>query len=225
MTNYFIENLDFVNKNLKTEKASFQRMFIEERYKLNIEELKKAEDNLKLFQIQHGLIELTEQTKYAIDAAASIKGGILSNEVRLSVMNTMLSPDHPDIEALEKETEELQKQLKEMDYGTKIKSSDGSQQLFPIFADVPELGVQMLRLKREVEIQNTLFTFLTQQYEEAKIKEAQDTPTIQILDEAKTPIDRFKPRRTLLVISTFLVMIFINFILLIAKINYRDIIS
>lgn len=225
MTNYFIENLDYVNKNLKTEKASFQRMFIEERYKLNIEELKKAEENLKLFQIQHGLIELSEQTKYAIDAAASIKGGILANEVRLGVMNTMLSTDHPDIEALEKETEELQKQLKEMDYGPDIKAPDQAVQLFPIFAEVPELGIQLLRLQREVEIQNTLFTFLTQQYEEAKIKEARDTPTIQILDEAKTPINRFKPRRTLLVISTFLVMIFINFIFLVVKINYRDIIS
>ena len=40
---------------------------------------------------------------------------------------------------------------------------------------------------REVEIQNTLFIFLTQQYEEAKINEAKDTPTIQILDIAVKP--------------------------------------
>ena len=74
--------------------------------------------------------------------------------------------------------------------------------IFPAFSRMPELETQLRQLMREVEIQNTLFTFLTQQYEEAKINEAKDTPTIQILDIAVKPNVKYKPFRALIVIGT-----------------------
>ena len=222
VANCFVEQLDIVNKGLKTQEASFQRMFIEERYKQNIEDLKNAEDRLKTFQEEHKMVALPEQTKAAIEAAATIKGQILANEVQLGVMTTTLNPGHPDIDRIKKETEELKLQLREMDYGSETSQSD-QDKLFPVFSEVPELGVRLLRLKRDVEIQNTLFTFLTQQYEEAKIQEAKDTPTVQVLDEAKIPIKRYKPRRSLIVASTLLFMLFINVIFVTVKTNYYKI--
>ena len=72
--------------------------------------------------------------------------------------------------------------------------------VFPLLSDIPELSIQLYRLKREVEIQNNLFTFLTQQYEEAKIQEAKNTPTIQILDIAVTPQEKYKPMRVLIIV-------------------------
>lgn len=70
-----------------------------------------------------------------------------------------------------------------------------------------------MRLQREMEVQNTLYTFLVQQFEEAKLREARDTPTLQILDQARTPINRIRPVRTFMVyiagiIGTFLGIFF-----------------
>ena len=65
-----------------------------------------------------------------------------------------------------------------------------------------------MRLTREVDIQNTLFIYLTQQYEDAKIQEARNTPTIQLLDPAIAPIKRSSPKRLLMV----LIMTIITFI-------------
>ncbi|ODS30389.1 MAG: lipopolysaccharide biosynthesis protein, partial [Candidatus Scalindua rubra] len=202
IANYFVKQLDVVNKGLKTQQASFQRIFIGERYKQNIEDLKNAEDRLKTFQEEHKMIALPEQTKAAIEVAATIKGQILSNDVQLGVMTTMLIPGHPEIERIKKETEELQLQLKQMDYGSDVSQSD-QDKLFPVFSEVPELGIQLIRLQRDVEIQNTLFAFLTQQYEEAKIQEAKDTPTVQVLDQAKIPYKKYKPSRTRIAIVGF----------------------
>ena len=56
---------------------------------------------------------------------------------------------------------------------------------------------------RHVEVQNTLYTFLTQQYEEAKIQEARDTPTVQVLDYAVLPDLKYKPVRSRIVIIGF----------------------
>jgi uncharacterized protein involved in exopolysaccharide biosynthesis len=201
IANYFVEQLDVVNKGQKTQQASFQRMFIGERYRQNIEDLKNAEDRLKTFQEKHKMVSLQEQTKAAIETAATIKGQILSNEVQLGVMKSTLNPGHPDIERVRKEIEELQLQLREMNYGHETSQSN-QDKLFPVFSEVPELGVQLLRLKRDVEIQNTLFIFLTQQYEEAKIQEAKDTPTVQVLDWAVEPEKKDKPRIKLILLAS-----------------------
>ncbi|MFQ6673573.1 MAG: GumC family protein [Fidelibacterota bacterium] len=193
IANYLVSNLDVVNKRLKTEKASFQRQFIEKRYNQNIEEMKEAEERLKSFQETYNMIALPEQMEAAIEAAAAIKAQILADEVKLNVMAEMLSDVHPDVEMVRREIKELQSQLEQMEKGS------SGRDLFPGFSEVPDLGIQLARLERDVEIQNTLFTFLTQQYEEAKIKEAKDTPTVQVLDSAVRPERKAKPKRAIFV--------------------------
>ena len=115
---------------------------------------------------------------------------------------------------METEISELNKRLEELDNGEKEIT------MIPGFSEVPDLGLELGRLMRDMEVQNTLYTFLTQQYEEAKIQEAKDTPTVQVLDEAKIPIKKYRPRRALLVVSTFLLILLINVIFVIAKTNY-----
>ena len=200
MANYFIEQLDAVNKGLKIEKASFQRLFIEKRYRQNIVDLKNAEENFKIFQEDHKMISLPEQTNAAIQAASAIKAQQLASEVQFGVLTKTLNPNHPDVVRLNNEIKELKIKLNEMDYGYNISGQD---KLFPIFSEVPELGIQLMRLTREVEIQNTLFTFLTQQYEDAKIQEAKNTPTVQVLDKGKIPELKYKPARARIVIIGF----------------------
>ena len=200
IANYFIKQLDIVNKNLQMEEASFQRKFIEIRYKDNIQELKSAEEKLKQFQEINNMISLPEQTHAAIEAASKIKGHILSNEVRLEVFKKAYNSGHPDIDQLINEIAALTEQLYWMEYGKEIEHTN-IKNIFPAFSRMPELETQLRQLMREVEIQNTLFTFLTQQYEEAKINEAKDTPTIQILDIAVKPNVKYKPFRALIVIG------------------------
>lgn len=194
MANYFVKELDRVSKELKTQQASFQRQFIERRYLQNLEDLESAENNLLRFQEENQMIALPEQTRVAIEAAAEIKGLILANHVSMEVYKSTLNEDHPDVKRLQKETEELQKQLNRMQNGAQLHTQNSSG-LFPTFTDVPKLGVDLIRLQREVEVQNTLFIYLTQQYEEAKIKEAKDTPTVQVLDHAIPHQLKYKPQR------------------------------
>ena len=61
--------------------------------------------------------------------------------------------------------------------------------LSPAMIAVPELALQYARLFRQVKVQETLFTLLTSQYEQAKIAEARDTPTVQVLDSG-VPADK-----------------------------------
>ena len=219
MALFFVTELDKLNKSLKTEQASFHRKFIGERYEKNLSDLKNAEDSLKVFQEKHKMIALTEQTSAAIDAAASIKAQMLSNEVKLGVMLGALNPNHPDIENVRMENIELGKKMNELEHGRDLIGLEKSN-LFPVLSDIPELGVELIRLKREVEIQNTLFVFLTQQYEEAKIKESKNTPTVQILDYPVIPKLKSAPKRMIIVIICLTISFFINVLVILRRSNF-----
>ena len=216
MAIYFTEQLDIINKSLKTEQASFHREFIGERYRQNLVDLKRAEDSLRIFQEKHKMVALPEQTTATIEAAAALKAQMLSNEVKLGVMLGALNPTHPDIENIKKENSELSKKMSELEYGAEIIDYKQSS-LFPVLADVPELGVELVRLKREVEIQNTLFVFLTQQYEEAKIKEAKDTPTVQVLDYPQKPYQKSAPKRVIILIICLFISTFVNVLVILYR--------
>ncbi|HSC69778.1 MAG TPA: GNVR domain-containing protein, partial [Candidatus Methylomirabilis sp.] len=91
---------------------------------------------------------------------------------------------------------EMKRQLAQMEYGKGLELSSESvsagqeRREFQVpFTMVPELGMELIRLTREVRIQETVFQLLTAQLEQAKIAEARDTPTVQILDRAG-PADR-----------------------------------
>ena len=211
LANYFVEQLDIINSKLKSEKAKQHRKFIENRYYQNIEDLAKVEDRLQLFQEDHNTVALPEQTTAIIQVATELvsqlsisKVKISISKVKLNILEETLPKDHPEIKLLETEiilleTEMigLNKQLEELDYGEKEIA------MIPGFSEVPDLGLELGRLMRNIKVQNTLYTFLTQQYEEAKIQEARNTPTLQMLDQAVKPIKRNAPKRTFIVIISF----------------------
>ena len=197
ITNYFVKKLDDINKKLKSEKDTQHRTFIENRYYQNIEELAKAEERLMAFQVKNNTIALPEQTSAVIQVATEIISLLSISQVKLSVLEETLSKDHPEIKYLKFEITGLNKQLKELDYGKKEIT------MIPGFSKVPDLGLKLGRLMRDVEVKNTLYTFLIQQYEEAKIKEAKDTPTVQVLDYAVLPQLKYKPARFRILIIGF----------------------
>ena len=66
---------------------------------------------------------------------------------------------------------------------------------------IPSLALEYARRMREVKVQETLFTLLTSQHEQAKLSEARDTPTVQVLDPAVPAEKKIRPR---IVLNTLL---------------------
>ena len=205
IVSYIISELDRVNKSLQADEARFHRLFMEERYNESIRHLYDSEEKLRVFQHKHNTMNLAEQTKAAIRIGAEIKSQILIDEVKLGMLKKTLKQNHPEVAKLEHEIKELEGQYSHLDN----QANDSSQKdtdLFPQYSEVPNLEIELTRLKREVEIQSKLYAYLTQKYEESKIQEARDTPTIQVLDDASQPIKRYKPKRTLMVIGYSLII-------------------
>ncbi len=208
VANAFVEELDRINKEKSTSRAKNSRVYIEEQLKITEQKLTKASEELARFKEKYKAISLEAQTEAAIQEAGELKGKIIAKEVELGVALQSLKPDHISIIRLKKELEELKKQYNLLQYGTDEDLQKRKEFYIP-FSQVPEIGIQLAKLMREVKVQETVWQLLNQQYYQAKIQEARDTPTVQALDEAVPPEVRSRPKRKLMVIiSGFLAFLF-----------------
>ena len=208
VANALVHELDRINKEKSISRAKNSRIYIENQLKLTGEKLKNASDSLVKFQEKFKAVSLEEQTKTAIEKAGEIKGKILAKNVELGVALQTMKPDNVMVVQLKKEIEELEKQYNYLQYGDSVALEDQKEFYIP-FAQVPEVGLELANLMREVKVQETVWELLNQQYYHAKIQEARDTPTIQVLDQAVPPELRTKPKRKLLVlVGSFLILLF-----------------
>ncbi len=194
MANFYVANLDQVNRTVTVSKAGQNRAFIERRLAETVESMARAEEALRDFQAKNKTVAVEAQAKVMIEAAAILQGQITAQEVQLQVMGSYLSPDNPDLARIRSNVEELKKQLTIMGSGKDGKGMVLGDRLHPAMTSVPDLALQFGRLFRQVKVQETLFTLLTSQHEQAKIAEARDTPTVQVLDPAVPADKRSRPR-------------------------------
>jgi len=71
----------------------------------------------------------------------------------------------------------------------------------PNVGAVPGLGQEYARLMRDFKIQEILVELLTKQYEMTKLTEANNVSTVQIIQKARVPDRKIKPKRAIIVIT------------------------
>jgi len=195
----FIDELDQLSRHLNLTEASRQRAFLEGRLVEVSSDLATAEDALRAFQEKHGAIQVEEQAKSMIDLMGQLKGQLMAAQVQLGVTQRFASANSSEVDRLRTQISELQARIRNMEQGEGERSAGD---IFLPTQAIPDLGLRYARLLREVKVQETVFQLLTQQYELAKMEEAKDSPTIQVLDTAVVPERKSKPKRGVIVVLT-----------------------
>ncbi len=221
IANSYIDELDKFNRETAMTVGKKYRIFMETRLQQVIDSLAHAEVVLKAFQEKNRTIALDLELQSAIEAAAKLKGEIMLREVQKGAAGSY-NASNPYITNLERELSELKKQLRKIQFGDNdtIQKSFGAGFATP-FSKLPEVSLEYARLLRDVKIQEVLYELLSQQYEQAKIMEAKDTPTVQILDKASPPEKRIWPRRTILVLIFFFSSFFVSVLIVFVVEAYR----
>ena len=210
IANFFVSNLERLNQTLTVSKARENRKFIEERVNETKGTMVKLENALKEFQTQNRTVAIEAQSKAMIEAAAMIQAQIMAQEVQLQVMGTYLSSSNPEIARVQSSISELRKQLQVMESGKGRGERLPGDSLRPAITSVPALALQYGRLMRDLKVQETLYALLMAQYEQAKISEARDTPTVQVLDPAIPAERKSRPKILLNVLIASILSLFIG---------------
>ena len=116
-----------------------------------------------------------------------------------------LTPDQPEVRMQEEKISALKKQLSDI----QSNESTDPNELLKI-KGAPEKVLNFLRLKRDVEIQNKLLAFILPMFEQAKIEEKKETPTVIILDNADLPEKKSKPKRLTVTFAAMLIMFLVS---------------
>jgi tyrosine-protein kinase Etk/Wzc len=203
MANYLVELLNNTNSELQVQNAKGNREFIEQRYQKNLADLRAAEDAMKAFQIKYGVVAVPEQTEATIKAGAEMYGKLAGKEIELDVLKRTASESHPGVVAAEVEVQEIKKKLRDMNSGS-LTAGDDMNVLVP-YKNAPELGAQYIRLYRNVQIQNKILEFIVPLYEQAKVEEQRNTPSVVVLDRASVPERKAKPKVLLVALIAFVV--------------------
>jgi uncharacterized protein involved in exopolysaccharide biosynthesis len=134
----------------------------------------------------------------------------MAQEVQLQVMGTYLASDHPEVARIKSSLSELRKQLQIMESGKSGKDRQPGDRLRPAITSVPALALEYGRLTRDLKVHETLYALLIAQYEQAKLAEARDTPTVQVLDPAIPAERKSRPKIALNVLIAGILSLFIG---------------
>lgn len=195
LANAFVEEMEKTTIRLNLSKAGSERVFLEKRLELVSKDLKAAEEALKQFSQNNKIVQVEEQAKASIEVIARLRADLATREVQLSVLQSKQTEESPEVKALVSGINRVRSEI------ARMSGSNGGAQGIPSFGDVPGVGLEYARRMRELKTQEAIFEQLTKQYEMAKLSEAKDSSSFQVLDEAVVPIYKSKPARSMIVIT------------------------
>jgi len=202
MANAFADELSRLSVDLNITGAGQNRKFLEQRLVKAKSDLAKAEDKLKAYQSKNKAVNIGEQAKATIEGVAQLRAQLAIQEIQLASLRSYLTDENDEIKTVKSSIANLKSQIASLEGVSKGSS-------IPSVGSVPALGQEYMRLMRELKIQETIIEFVTNQYEMAKFNEAKDVSGVQVLQKARVPDKKLKPKRALLVLmATFVVFFF-----------------
>jgi capsule polysaccharide export protein KpsE/RkpR len=207
--------LDELNKLLtqtSTSSAHQERIFIERRLQAVSADLEQAQIKLSEFSSRNSTVDIKEQTRAMVDAAARVQAQVLVEQSGLDSLRQIYGDDNVRVRASEAQIATLQRELGRLSgssaplatdvaTGTRDDGERDKGEFYPALRQLPRLAVPFADLYRRVQVQEAVFELLTQQYELARIEEAKDVPVVSVIDAPGIPEKKAFPPRLLLALS------------------------
>ncbi len=210
MAREYVASLDRVVVTLNVSSAHKERTFLEQRLGQVQQDLETAEKDFGDFASKNTAIDVKEQGKAMIGAAAEVEGQLIAAQTELEGLRQIYNPNNVRVRALRARIDELRRQFQKLGgkaetYGETAPATDDQ---YPSIRQLPILGVTYADLFRRAKVQEVIFETLTKQYEMAKVEEARETPSVKVLDEGEVPEGKsYPPRLIWMFLGTFMFLI------------------
>lgn len=189
LTNKYLEVLrKFVDENSITNETK-NRTYIEKQTARYREELEKAEDLLKKFEVENRLVDIELQARGALNLIQSFRSELVRKQIDLEMLNSSQTASKDSIRKIQLEIDSIMQQIDFQAKGTAPLSLDSENveyyQFIPggIIA-LPELAARHGRLKREVTNLAKIYGVLIEKLEMARLREQGEPTTFFVLDPA-----------------------------------------
>jgi capsule polysaccharide export protein KpsE/RkpR len=217
MAQAYLDELNLMVNRTNTSSAHRERMFIENRLAAVKSNLDRAQEALSNFSSTNMTVDLREQTRATVDAAAKIEGELIATEGELTSLQEIYGDGNVRVRAAQARAANLKKELAKLGGTSASLSKDANDAdssspnavadglSYPALRQLPRLAVPYENLYRNARVQETVYELLTQQFEVAQIQEAKDIPVLSVIDTPGIAEKKSFPPRALLTLALTLI--------------------
>ena len=198
LANAYVEELIHLSSGFAITEAAQRRSFYEHQLELAKNKLAEAEVDLKGAIDRHGVISVDSDSRAVVETIARLRAQISAKEIQLNSLGAFVTETNVEYIRAQQELTSLRTELSRLENGQPGKVSGSNSD------SGNNRGLESVRLLREVKYRQMLYELLAKQYEVARLDEAKDPSSIQILDAATEPERRAKPKRAFIVIAATL---------------------
>ena len=175
VVNFLVTGLDHFNVETYKTKGKRLRQFLEGRVSEVQGQLAAAEDRVLEYERKNRVVSNTGPE--AGKGVADILAQKFSLETQRAYVSSYTSPGSTELLSIDRQLQALNSEI----------------------GKLPEVKREGARLVLDVEVQRKLLMLIQGQYEDARMQETRDTPTVTVLDAATAPQLRVRPIRSLIV--------------------------
>ncbi|HEY1678518.1 MAG TPA: Wzz/FepE/Etk N-terminal domain-containing protein [Candidatus Sulfotelmatobacter sp.] len=205
----YVEQLNHTVISLDTSSAHRERIFLENRLSEVQRDLESAEKDFSRFASNNTALDVKEQGRAMIGAAAQLEGEMIAAQTELEGLRQLYTSNNVRVRSVQARIDEYKRQLEKLNGQPPAANADTSDvapgagpssELYPSIRELPILGVTWADLYRRTKVQEAVFETLTKQYELARVNEAREVPSVKVLDIASVPERKSFPPRTIIVL-------------------------
>jgi tyrosine-protein kinase Etk/Wzc len=202
----------YVRRNVERNSAEAQKSL--EFLEVQLPEIKKqlefAEQRFNDYQIKRQSINITLETQGVLEQVVALETKLQELELKRLEMSRKFKKDHPTYQGLVEQISAVNDQKKE---------------LVGQVGNLPETQQELLRLKRDVEVSNEIYTMLLGKTQELDIVRAGTVGNVRIIDSAEVNTSKpVKPKKPLIVLmATMLGGMLAIVIVLVQKTMHRGV--
>lgn len=200
IANAYIDELVRLTHTLAVTEAAQRRMFFERQLGATKDNLAKAEMELKKTLETGGVISVDSDSRASVEMVSRLRAQITAKQIQINAMQAFVTTNSQEYKRAEGELISLSAELNRLENGGPATRGGAAQ---------TPVGLQNIKVLREVKYHQMLYELLSKQYEVARLDEAKDNSLIQVLDGAVEPERKIKPRRSVLVIVAGLIAWFL----------------
>ncbi len=152
-----------------------RRQFLEKQVEKTKEKLSAADETFKAEQRSGGLVITQMLAESSMRFASDLRAKIAAQEVQLGALRSYATSNSPEVQRSEAELAALKRQLLRIQLGEGAMEGGG------------KVSAKAVQAYRDLKIQENALEVLTRQLEIARIDEARDGASIQVVDWATPP--------------------------------------
>lgn len=178
---------NYVRQNVERKSAEAQQtlVFLDQQLPDIKKQLEAAEVRFNEFRARTGTVDITKEGELLLQQSVEAETGLLELQQKRKELLSRFTNEHPSVKALDKQIGALQAQQ-----GQFAGRVDG----------LPKTQQELLRLTRDLQVNQELYTQLMNNAQQLKVVKAGTVGNVRVVDYAEVPLKPIKPKKALIVL-------------------------